>query len=435
MREKTLQFYINKGIISLGDIMSSSMEDISMKILESVHSYRITRTCDGRWTTRVPDATKAGGTRMVRRNSKQSLLDYLIEFYGVKTESIIRITFGELFREWIEYKRIFVGAKNKPLSESTIRRYERDFDRIFAEKDLADMIITEVDSVVLEAALIDAIKADTTKTHSTMYASCFKNIWGYLDAVFKYAIRKRYIDSSPMIFLDRDNLLRFCTPNPEKDDEDRVLTVAEMGALKMAVIDHENRHPNYMPDYAIEMATMTGMRVGEIAALKWNSIDDEYIHIDYSEHRLDYSDRPSELVIGEPKNRKHRRFPVTPEIAELLDRIHNLDIQSEFVFVRKTGERYTGHDISCAIDRRANEAGIKKTSVHGVRRTVSSILNTLLPRETVANLLGHLETTNERFYDYDVTDKKTKMDALEEMSQIVTDFGEYKRNKKRTKPA
>lgn len=105
---------------------------------------------------------------------------------------------------------------------------------------------------------------------------------------------------------------------------------------------------------------MTGMRVGEIASLKWNSIDDEYIHIDYSERRLDYSDRPSELVIGEPKNRKHRRFPVTPEITELLDRIHNLDIQSGFVFVRKTGERYTGHDISCAIDRRANEAGIKK---------------------------------------------------------------------------
>lgn len=48
-----------------------------------------------------------------------------------------------------------------------------------------------------------------------------------------------------------------------------------------------------MPDYAIELALLTGMRVGEIAALHWSDIDNKHIHVDFSEHRIDYKDRPS----------------------------------------------------------------------------------------------------------------------------------------------
>ena len=34
-----------------------------------------------------------------------------------------------------------------------------------------------------------------------------------------------------------------------------------------AVIVQQKRHPKYMPNYAIELAILTGMRVGEISAL------------------------------------------------------------------------------------------------------------------------------------------------------------------------
>lgn len=64
------------------------------------------------------------------------------------------------------------------------------------------------------------------------------------------------------------------------------------------------------------------------------------------------------------------------------------------------------------IDRRAREAGIKKTSIHGIRRTVSSSLNKILPQKAVASMLGHLETTNERFYNYDIHDDEEKILAL-----------------------
>lgn len=78
-----------------------------------------------------------------------------------------------------------------------------------------------------------------------------------------------------------------------------------------------------------------------------------------------------------------------------------------------------------ACRRRSKEAGIKRTSIHEIRRTVSSYLNTVLPREAVANMLGHLPTTNERFYDYDISSRLVKVEALEKLSGNIINFSAY----------
>ncbi len=77
----------------------------------------------------------------------------------------------------------------------------------------------------------------------------------------------------------------------------------------------------YIQDYAIELATLTGMRVGELAALKWECISKDELSINYSEHRMDFDDKPCEYYIGEPKNGKCRPFPMSDEIQALLDRV------------------------------------------------------------------------------------------------------------------
>lgn len=69
---------------------------------------------------------------------------------------------------------------------------------------------------------------------------------------------------------------------------------------------------------------LTGMRVGEIAALSWDSIDEKYICVTQAERRLDYSDRTSEIIIGKPKNGKIRRIPLTSEMKELFQKIRSL---------------------------------------------------------------------------------------------------------------
>ncbi|MBQ3974523.1 MAG: hypothetical protein II628_10190, partial [Lachnospiraceae bacterium] len=55
-----------------------------------------------------------------------------------------------------------------------------------------------------------------------------------------------------------------------------------------------------------------------------------------------------------------------------------------------------------------------------IRRTVSSMLRSVLPASTVANMLGHLEATNDQFYNYDYTDTFEKLQGLESiMAQYI----------------
>jgi site-specific recombinase XerC len=127
------------------------------------------------------------------------------------------------------------------------------------------------------------------------------------------------------------------------------------------------------------------------------------------------------MVVGEPKCRKHRDFPVVPQIRALFAEIRALGTTSkdDFIFVRKDGKRHSGHDISCALERRSIEAGIKKASIHMLRRTFSSNAQTQHPRELVASLLGHLEKTNAQHYDYDTSTYEYKKNMVSSMYSNV----------------
>ena len=165
-------------------------------------------------------------------------------------------------------------------------------------------------------------------------------------------------------------------------------------------------------------------RIAFLAGLNWGDIDDDWIHVDYSEHRLDYSDRPSEIVVGEPKNYKHRKIPITDDIRDLFFKIKRLRFSDTegYVFCKDDGERCTAHAISSAVSRRADEAGISNASIHEILRTVSSYLRQELPIKAVASMLGHLETTNEMCYNYDMSETAEKTRALRVLSSKLIIF-------------
>ena len=123
-----IQYFINYGIISLGDIRNLEMEDLMDKILRKVHKYSIKQLNDGRWTTYISDSSRPNGRRQVRKKTKTELNCFLLEFYHLTSSGSI-MTYNELFSEWVNYKKQFVSAKNRKrsLSPSTIRRYERDY--------------------------------------------------------------------------------------------------------------------------------------------------------------------------------------------------------------------------------------------------------------------------------------------------------------------
>ena len=425
LTKKNIEYWVKRGILDYDEIALSESEVLMSRILDNVHMHKITRASDGRWVTSVPDQTKPTGLRQVRKKSRSEMYAFLIDFYGLIPERAPEKTIGEVFKEWIEYKREFTKATYKPLSPSTIRRYELDHKKYLENTDL-DAAPIGLDDLTFEQQLIRIVSA------SKMDPRAFGNLFGYLSQMFKYAVRKRYIVSNPIMFVDKNRIMSFCCAVPPKKDSDRVISQENLHKFLSAVQKHLEKYPDYMPDYAILLATLTGMRIGEIVALKWECVDRDFIHVDYSEHRHDYGDH-SEIVIGEPKSHKHRLIPVTKDISELLATIRRHSTDATWVFAGEEG-RVTANDVSNACRRRSNEAGIKRTSIHEIRRTVSSYLNTMLPREAVANMLGHLPTTNERFYDYDISSRSVKIEALEKLSGNVINFSSYRKTEEPEKP-
>lgn len=428
--------YLNCGILTMNDIRESDEDNLMNNILAKVHTYEISENKDGRWTTYVPDKSKPEGRRKIKKKNKSDLIKYLVAFYQLddKGDNVNR-KFEDVFYEWVEYKKQFIGAANRSrsLSPSTIRRYERDYDNYIKNSELATTNIEDITSPMLEEMLLDIIKKNDLKER---FAS---NILGYINQVMFYAYRNRYIKDNPADYIDRSLILSVCTFVPPKSDSDRVLSKSEWLKLWKQVLYMQDKYPDYMPNYAIELAMYTGMRVGELSALKWSCIDEynDLIHVDYSEHRLDYSNRPSELVIGEPKNGKHRTIEMTADIKHVFDKVKAVGYSGseDYVFVREDGSRYTGHNISSAVSRRSLEAGIKTASIHGIRRTVSSLLNQVLPRRVVAEMLGHSDRVNLQNYDYSTAEKSEKKRALETLFPSVPNIADYRTKIKKTRNA
>ncbi len=415
-----IEYYFRIGIIQIDDIMNSDKEIIMNKILKQVHKYKIMppRDKSGRWSTYVPDIKSPHGRRLIRKKTETQLYKYLLEFYQIDDKKS-QMTVKSLLMEWIEFKRTFIGVPNQKqaLSPTTIRRYEREIDKYVANTDLAEMLISEVTTPKLTSHMSDIIK------NNDLSEKAAGNFIGYIKGAFAYAYESDYLKKDPAKRMNRKLLLSVCKFTPPKSDHERVISENEIIDLSFAIREHEAQYPHYMPDYAIELALLTGMRVGEIVGLKWDDIDEDHlvIHILRSEHRLDYSDKPSEIVIGRTKNGKTRTFPLTSQISELLVRIKALNhFSSEgYIFTREDGHRYTGHDVGCAVCRRAKEAGIDKTSIHEIRRTVSSHLNTILKNETVGEMLGHSAQVNAYYYDYSIASNSQKMDAAESLYSNV----------------
>ena len=108
-----------------------------------------------------------------------------------------------------------------------------------------------------------------------------------------------------MEFLEAKQFYKFCEEK-KRSEEKTVISDERMMALYQQFLEDYKKQPFYIPTYAVHLAALTGMRVGELAALRWDSITEEYIIIDKSEK---YDRSTKEYFIDSTKNEKERIFP------------------------------------------------------------------------------------------------------------------------------
>jgi integrase len=182
-----------------------------------------------------------------------------------------------------------------------------------------------------------------------------------LKASFGRAVKRRYL---------RENPFRDVKQVREPEKEIRVLTGDEVSRLMGAC-------PSGAWRAFIGLAVTTGMRVGELTALRWRDVDLEQrlVQVRNTEHHL-------------TKSRRHRTLALMPEAYALLAGVPQ---RGETVFTTSVGTPW-GDNVRSEFRRIVKRAGIVWCTLHDLRRTfVSQLAMAGVNAAVVQKLAGHCQ--------------------------------------------
>ena len=139
-------------------------------------------------------------------------------------------------------------------------------------------------------------------------------------------------------------------------------------------------------------ALRTGMRLGEMKALKWSDID-------FDKRQIEVQRSCRRGVVSDTKNHKRRRVDMTPHLADTLKAlkltqkkraVKNGRPFPDYVFANRRGEIFLRVPFENALNRCLEAANLRRIRIHDLRHTYATIR--LLRGHTIGDVsyqLGH----------------------------------------------
>lgn len=166
-----------------------------------------------------------------------------------------------------------------------------------------------------------------------------------------------------------------------KDTEFKFLTFDEKARLLQA----GRKDPADYEWYCMILcALQTGMRIGELLALKWSSVD-------LIAGRLVVRERFHKGILDTPKSGQNREIPLEPGLVSALRALKHL--RGQWVFCDERGEPHKWAKATWGLQRVARRAGLEgwdRLGFHELRHTFAShLVMKGAPLKAVQELLGH----------------------------------------------
>lgn len=327
----------------------------------------------------------------------------VVAYWKSQIPSLRKYTFQDVYLMWRT-------VQDQLVSDNTVAKYETDYNRFFRDTDFAQKDIKHISSDDIKIFMVQTIKRLNLQKETS------RKLFGYITNTVFYGRKELAIENNPVEFIKAKDFYSYCAEK-YKPAEKKIIVKDDMKLLQKQFADDHAAKPNYIPTYAVEFASLTGMRVGEIAALRWDAIKENYIVVDKSEK----SNRRKDIFyIDSTKNKKVRFFPMTAEIKKLLHKIYIVEKEygylCEWVFANENG-RIHAKTISSCIKTKCRQVGIDEKGIHAFRKTLNSNMRCRGVSSTVAaSILGHSRMVNEQYYTFDVTGIAEKAKILEEIN-------------------
>lgn len=196
-----------------------------------------------------------------------------------------------------------------------------------------------------------------------------------------------------------------------KRREMRVLTIEEQKRLVAYLL-----HPTDSCKFGLLLALYTGLRIGELCALRWSCIDlrEQTIRIAATMQRLGGTGEGTRIVIGAPKSDSSlRTIPLPAQIAVLCRHMQPADPEA---YVLTGGPAYMEpRTLQYRLKRYTAACGLEGVHAHTLRHTFATrAIESGFELKSLSEVLGHATTaiTMERYVHSTLEMKRTNMNKL-----------------------
>lgn len=305
--------------------------------------------------------------------------------YQVKNEGApASKTVVELYNE-------FKAVKKHEVRETSFKKITEHIDKYIIPF-VGDKRIDKLTTPILQQWKLSVEECKARNSENKLSETFKKNVFGDFRALLNYAVRMEYLNRNPL-----NNISNFKDPYATKKKID-YYTADEfakfINAARISAEMAEKRNNTFEWHYYVFfcIAFFTGLRKGEIHALKWTDIDnDNILHVSRSiAQKLKGEDRETP-----PKNKSSVRSLQLPEpliqiLSEHKKRCMQLDGFTEDWRICGCEKSLRDSTINNKNKSYAEAAGIKSIRIHDFRHSHASLLaNEGINIQEIARRLGH----------------------------------------------
>lgn len=392
-----LRFIINSGMIDINDVQNS-MEAMKRKELLEKHPYKIWQGSDKKWYTYLPDKE---GRKLKKRTTQKAIEDDVI---GYLKEQMENPTISEVFHEWNDRR-----LELKKISQSSHLRFKQVFNRHY--KEFGKKKIKYVASQDIEEFLEEQI------AQYELSAKAFSNLKTITKGLLKRAKKRNLIDMNVEELFQEMDTSESHFRKRIKEDCEEVFSEEELPKVLSYLTDNPD-----LKNLGILLMFLTGIRVGELVALKHSDFDGNTFKIRRTETK--YVDENGKYVYGIkdfPKSEAGVRTVIIPKsYSWVTNKLRLFNPFGEFIFVENGDKRLTTNCMRRRMERVCDKLGIIRKSPHKARKTYGSILlDNGIDNKLITDLMGHTDILcTEGHYH---RNRKT----IERKSEILSDIPEF----------
>ena len=242
---------------------------------------------------------------------------------------------------------------------------------------LGNYRLSIIDNHILQEMILDKYRIGRIDNKGGLSDKTIKDIGTLLKLTLKGAIKDNLID-----YLDLD--FRY----PKKEKKNKIYTFSKKEQKKIVDYCLENLDIKNM---GILLTLYSGLRIGELCALKWSDIDlkKNILSVNKTIQRIYLKDvGKSKMIISSPKTKNANRvIPLNSEFALLLKQFktdnNNYFLSNDTVWMEPRSFRKYYYDMIQELD-------ISNITFHSLRHTfASNCIRLGVDYKTVSELLGH----------------------------------------------